>query len=139
MTVKPIIAGRGGGPGGGRGPLEIAWAHNRPLEHRVPRPKRGDHVLYRSNEWFEPVDAEIVDPAIETDHPDMQWPEPWPFVLLRIIPPWPEHKLDVSGHRLAGAAGPLPYQVKTQEARLAGAAGWLPLDWRTRVYPEVGY
>lgn len=147
MTAKPIVVGAGTG---GRGTFEVHWARDEPVPNlgwhpamprRRPTPplKRGDHVLYRSNDWFEPIDAEVVDPLADPNHPDMQWSQPWPIVLLKITPEWPEHKLDVSGHRLAGAAGPRPYLIKTQEARLVGTAGWLPLDHETRAYPEIGF
>lgn len=152
MTVKLPTLGQGGGRGGGRGEHEIWWARGEPhpvhgwhpavgRREPTPLPKRGDHVLYRSNDWFEPIDAEVfaVDPDSQDSDPNRGFAHPWPTVRLKIVPPWPEHKLDVSGHRLAGAAGPLPYLVDTRESRLVGSAGWLPLDHTKRVYPEVGF
>jgi hypothetical protein len=118
------------------GPDEIAWAHERPPQHRVPVPAVGDQVLYRHNLWEDPTLAEVlaVQPLDDLDDPHLwrveldehrrpvevdgrqviaQRIDPWPSVTLRTI-----------------------YGVGvTREARVRGSAGWLPLDWQTRYRP----
>lgn len=119
----------------------MGWHPAVPRREPTPPLKRGDHVLYRSNDWFDPVTAEIVavDPDWQEDDANRHFAQPWLKVRLKVIPPWPESKLGKDGRPLPGTAGPAPFMVDTYESRLAGSAGWLPLDHDTRTYPEQGF
>jgi hypothetical protein len=126
-----------------RGKWEVAYAQGyrhptlglRPI---TPLPKPGDLVLYRSNEWFDPIVATVELVDIEPGHPSMGLPTPWPKLLLLVTPAPPKGKLDVSGHLLAKSAGPRPYHMRTMEARMIGSAGWLPLDWEMLTFAPQG-
>lgn len=121
-----------------RGPQEIAWAQNRPQAYRVPLPAVGDTVLWRSNDWFDPIPGRVVAVGIDPASPSLLLPEPWPTLQLLVQPDYHPSKRDVSGVVFAGSAKPRAYLVNCQEARLLGTAGWLPLDHENRFHPEPG-
>lgn len=119
-------------------PEEIAWARQRPPEHRVACPAVGDALLYRHDSWGPPV-AAVVESVEDLD--DRTKPNLWQIirdpvsgrilatpdhvpVAERLPDPWPVLHIR-SRHGIA----------ITQEARLRGSAGWLPLDWETRYRP----
>lgn len=115
---------------------EIAWAHERPAEHRVPVPAVGDQVLYRHNAWEPPTEAEVLDvqPLDDLDDPHL-WrvplgPDGQPVqldgraIIAQRADPWPRLTL-----RTVYGVG------VTREARVRGSAGWLPLDWESRYRP----
>jgi len=120
---------------------EIAWIRCRPAADRTPLPESGDVVLFRLQEWEEPLEAivERVQPFDDVDDPHLcavesdehgeivlvegrpvfsQLEDPWPLVWV---------KVDLGN----GATE----RHHSREARLRGAAGWLPLDWRSRRRP----
>lgn len=111
-----------------RSDAELQWVRNRPSESRPPYPRVGDAVLYRSNEWHDPVPAEVIAVDVQEDDQHMLWPDPWPLCRLRVPVVIPDSKRDVSGLLLPGAATGRPSLVETREARLEGSAGWLPAD-----------
>lgn len=132
---------------------EHEWARWRPPRCRCPLPAVGDRVLYRHDEWAEPVNAVVLE--IRDDRPDnpFEWANPydppfdpnvWRVVTINGRPArdgqgrmkmerhpdaWPTLLLKVDGSRS---------HVETREARLRGSPGWLPLDWRDRQRPVPG-
>lgn len=128
----------GYGAGGFRGLGEARWAHNRPHGDRVPLPKVGDQVLYRSNEFFDPISATVVAVNLQPGEPMATLNDPWPMLKLSVVAPLPGSKRDALGRPHPGTAAPRPYYVETREARCEGSAGWLPLDWQLRHRPPVG-
>lgn len=129
------IVGFGHGP---RSQFEVSWAHNRPRTHRPPAVAIGDRVLYRSNDWTEPVVAIVVGLAeIEGDPNTMlpgglPHPDPWPSVILRIDPDQIPDSWDKRQRGLARLA------IQCQEARLEGSAGYLHPDWHLYPQPRCG-
>lgn len=136
-TRRPGI---GPGNGGAHSEYEGAWCLNRPYRHQVATPRPGDVVFYRSNDYFAPVMATVVDVDVDTDrgHPCRHLADPWLLVRLAVTPPLPPSKRDVSGLAFPGTAPMRPHLVECREARLEGAAGWLPLDWERRYRPTHG-
>lgn len=117
----------------GRGEQELAWQRNRPLDQRVPHPRRGQVVLYRSNDWGPLQEATVVRPVADDElpggNPCSQWADSCPLVALEVEQPIPASKIDPKTGKLhEGAAKPRPIRVLTWESRLEGSAGWLPLD-----------
>lgn len=135
---SPVMIGAGV-----RGPAEIAWSKDRPAAHRPPPPIPGLAVLYRSNDWFDPVPAVIVqvfwygENGIDNRR-NLRIPDPWPMVRLHVPAVVPAEKLDADGTLLPGSAIPRPTIVDTWESRLDGSAGWLPLDWPLWPRPPAG-
>jgi hypothetical protein len=109
---------------------ELEWAHNRPADHRPPAVSAGDRVLYRSNDWFEPVPAIVVTvldaPGSDANRTGM---DPWPAVILRIDP----DRIPASWDKRQRALAKL--DIKTWEARLAGSAGYLHPLWM--MFPQM--
>jgi len=127
----------------GRGPAELAWQRNRPLDQRPAHPKRGTTVLYRANDWGGLVQAEVVRPVADDElpggNPCSAWADSCPLVALMVTEPIPASKIDPKTGRLAeGAAAPRSVRVLTWESRLEGSAGWLPMDHEQYQRPPIG-
>lgn len=100
------------------------WAWERRPGEREPVPHVGEHVLFRPEDWAEPVPAVVTavqdmrrhndghgggdpDPHVWDEY-GLPRPDPWPWVTMRI--------------------GDDPHsgrEVKSKEARARGSAGWL--------------
>lgn len=119
---------------------EYRWARSRPPQHRTPLPAVGDEVLYRHDQWGEPVQAEVlhVQSLDDLDDPNL-WAVPFDesepmtlegrSVIRRVDDPWPLLTLHTA--KLG--------RPQTREARLRGSPGWLPLDWQARYRPVPDY
>jgi len=90
-------------------------------------------VLYRSNDWGDPVPAIIVaildDPEADGTRLGL---DPWPAVILRIDP----DKIPESWDKRQRALARL--DIQTWEARLEGTAGYLHPLWRLFPQPKAG-
>lgn len=127
----------GFGTGTKRTVAEGQWCKNRPSHARPPMPAVNDHVLYRSNEWFDPVDATVLAIFWQCENGFDNWEclalrDPWPMVRLRVAGTIPAAKL------ARGSAAPRSTVLDTWEARLEGTAGWLPPDWQKWPRPILG-
>jgi hypothetical protein len=118
-------------------PWEVAWARERPAQHRTPLPAPGDEVRYRHDYWGPVVRAEVVSVQPLDDLTD---PNLWTVeldglgnplqvdgraLIAQKLDPWPTLHLRVPGLGVG----------ISREARLRGAPGWLPLDWESRIRP----
>ena len=93
----------------------------------------GGLVLFRSNDWFDLVDARVLAVFWQCENGFDNWeslalPDPWPMLRLEVAGITPAAKLTLTG-LAAGSVRPRPAIHDTWEARLEGSAGWLPLDW----------
>lgn len=122
-------------------PWEIAWAHERPTEHRTPTPLIGDEVAYRHDPWG-PVVAgvEVVwrQPPDDLDDPHLWRVETDGFGNPLVVDGRPLFAQRLDQWPILRIKIPKLGLCDTREARLRGSPGWLPLDWqlRTRPLPE---
>jgi hypothetical protein len=110
-------------------PWEVAWARERPAQHRTPLPAPGDEVRYRHDYWGPVVRAEVVsvqplddltDPNLWTVELDglgnplqvdgraliAQKLDPWPTLHLRVPGLGVGHLAGGAAARRAGLAPP---------------------------------
>lgn len=100
-------------------------------------------VLYRANDWFDPVPAVITQVFWQHQNGvdntrNLRGPDPWPMVRLDIPAVIPATKLAADATPFPGTAALRSMTVDTWESRLAGSAGWLPLDWQLWPRPPAG-